>query len=89
MRIVPLLLRAGAELPIMPVRLPRPEWSSVDPQPYDCPYIRKVRAAGGFRAYEKQHLAALVALLAPKLAHLVPTDVLPRIVSFWYPVGFW
>ena len=80
----------------MPVRLPRPEWASdaqwlsrPEAAPYDCPYIRKVRATGGFQAYEKQHLAALVALLAPKLAHLVPTDVVPRIVSFWYPVGFW
>ena len=83
----------------MPVRLPMPLWYSVGhsaaqwpsrpESSYDCPYIRKVRAAGGFRAYEKQHLAALVALLAPKLAHLVPTDVVPRIVSFWYPVGFW
>ena len=94
MRIVPLLLRAGAALPVMPVRLPEPELTpgaiaSHLYLPYDCPYIRKVRAAGGFQAYEKQHLAALVALLAPKLAHLVPTDVLPRIVSFWYPVGFW
>ena len=77
---------------MMPVRLPREEYQAADHPsltPFDCPYIRKVRAAGGFKAYEKQHLAALVALLAPKLAHLVPTDVVPRIVSFWYPVGFW
>ena len=96
MRSVPHLLRAGAALPSMPVRLPRPEWASdaqwlsrPEAAPYDCPYIRKVRAAGGFRGYEKQHLAKLVALLAPKLAHRVPTDVVPRIVSFWYPAGFW
>ena len=89
MRIVPLLLRAGAVLPIMPFRLPPPEWGESAPQPIYCRYIHKVRYAGGFRAYEKQHLAALVALLAPKFAHLVPTDVVPRIVSFWYPVGFW
>jgi ankyrin repeat protein len=91
-RIVPLLLRAGAALPVMPVRLPREEYQAADHPsltPFECPYIRKVRAAGGFKAYEKQHLAALVALLAPKFAHLVPTDVVPRIVSFWYPVGFW
>ena len=89
MRIVPLLLRAGAVLPIMPFRLPPPEWGESAPQPIYCRYIHKVRYAGGFRAYEKQHLATLVALLAPKFAHLVPTDVVPRIVSFWYPVGFW
>ncbi len=86
MRTVPFLLRAGAALPVMPVRQHHSLSGSV---PYDCPYINKVRWAGGFRAYEKQHLAALVALLAPKFAHLVPTDVVPRIVSFWYPVGFW
>ena len=96
MRSVPLLLRAGAALPVMPVGLPMPlwedsvaQWLSRPESSYDCPYIRKVRAAGGFKAYEKQHLAKLVALLAPKFAHLVPTDVVPRIVSFWYPVGFW
>ena len=99
MRIVPLLLRAGAALPEMPVLTPADlhfhsddsDASDDDPpnRLFDCPYIRKVRSAGGFQAYEKQHLAALVALLAPKLAHLVPTDVVPRIVSFWYPVGFW
>ena len=51
-RHVPTLLRAGAALPAET----------------DDAYLLKVRAAGGFRQYERAHLDALVATFAPKFA---------------------
>ena len=43
---------------------------SVDPMSTSL-YLRKIRAAGGFANYAKQHRAKLVAMLAPKFAHLL------------------
>ena len=53
--------------------------------PYSSPYILKIRAAGGFPNYERQHRAKLVAMLAPKL--LLPPELVSIVISFWVHVG--
>ena len=78
------LLRAGAALPAV-ITEPLPEWQTpVFPQ--TCAYIEKIRAAGGYKAYEKAHRQSFVALLAPKFPRL-PVDALSHVVSFWAHVG--
>jgi ankyrin repeat protein len=59
---------------------------SVDPGSRS-PYLQKVRAAGSFANYEKQHRAKLVAMLAPKFVHLLPTELVAVVITFWAPVG--
>ena len=59
---------------------------SVDPGSRS-PYLQKIRAAGGFATYEKQHRARLVAMLAPKFAHLLPPELVSVVITFWAPVG--
>jgi len=59
---------------------------SVDPGSRS-PYLQKVRAAGSFVLYAKQHRAKLVAMLAPKFAHLLPPELVSVVISFWAPVG--
>ena len=59
---------------------------SVDPGSRS-PYLQKVRAAGGFANYQKQHRAKLVAMLAPKLGHLLPPELVSVVITFWAPVG--
>ena len=50
------------------------------------PYFRKVRAAGGIKAYEKAHLKRLVAMLVHKFPQL-PAAVHPNIARHWAHVG--
>ena len=50
-------------------------------------YLRKIRAAGGFASHAKQHREKLVAMLAPKLGHLLPPELVSVVISFWAPVG--
>ena len=50
------------------------------------PYFRKVRDAGGIKAYEKAHLKRLVVMLVHKFPQL-PAAVHPRIVGYWAHVG--
>ena len=59
---------------------------SVDPMSRS-PYLRKIRAAGSFAVYEKQHRAKLVAMLAPRLGHLLPPELVSVVITFWAPVG--
>ena len=56
---------------------------SVDPSPY----LQKIRAAGGFANYAKQHRTKLVATLAPKLGYLLPPELVSVVITFWAPVG--
>ena len=74
------LLRAGAALPAA--------WTGYikDHQRPACAYIERIRAAGGFKAYETAHRQRLVAIFAPKFPHL-PTDMLGRVLEFSYNVG--
>ena len=73
----PALLRAGATI--------RAE--STDAQWGPNAYIRKVRAAGGIRKYERTHLNALVASFAPKFSHLLPPEMVRRVVEYAFHVG--
>ena len=69
-RLYPILLRAGALPPVYPTDA----------------YLRKVRAAGGFRAYERNHLNALAATFLPKLPSL-PPELVRRVVEYAFHVG--
>ena len=80
LRICTLLLRAGAALPAA-----RTGYTTHD-QRTACAYIERIRAAGGFKAYETAHRQRLVAIYAPKFPHL-PTDMLGRVLEFSYKVG--
>ena len=69
----PTFLRAGASCPGNPIL-----------ESYS--YFRKVRAAGGIKAYEKAHLKRLVAMLVHKFPQL-PAAVHPNIARHWAHVG--
>ena len=70
--IVPLLLRAGAELPAGPI--------------YNR-YLSKVKDAGGIERYERAHLASRAATFIPKLAHLLPPELVRHVVEYWMHAG--
>ena len=70
-RLYPILLRAGAALPAET----------------DDAYIRKVRAAGSFQNYERAHLNAIAATFAPKFSHLLPPELVRRVVEYAFHVG--
>ena len=73
-RIYPILLRAGAALPAHPT----------------AAYLRKVRAAGGIKKYERAHLNASTASFAPKFSHLLPPELVRRVVEYAFHVGdYW
>ena len=59
---------------------------SVDPGSRS-PYLRKIRAAGSFANYAKQHREKLVATFAPRLGHLLPPELVSVVITFWAPVG--
>ena len=67
----PILLRAGAAFPAET----------------DYAYLRKVIAAGGFRAYERTHLNALAATFSPKLPHCLPPELVRRVVEYAFHAG--
>ena len=70
-RICLILLRAGAALPARTADV----------------YLRKVRAAGGFRAYERNRLNALAAIFAPKLPRRLPPELVRRVVEYAFHAG--
>ena len=87
LRICTLLLRAGAALPAAwTVRYAHAGRYATDDRRTACAYIERVRAAGGFKAYETAHRQRLVAIYAPKFPHL-PTDMLGRVLEYSYNVG--
>ena len=69
-KLYPIFFRAGAALPT---------GTSVA-------YIRKIRAAGGFKRYEQNHLAALTATFVPKLP-VLPPELVRRVVEYAFHVG--
>ena len=77
--ICPLLLRAGSELP--KDRLSQPLREN--------PYFSRILDAGGFKNYERAHLAALAKTLSPKLAHLLPPELVRKVVEFYLHAGFY
>ena len=68
-----LLLRYGAE---------------ISPAPTD-PYLCKVAAAGGFRAYERAHRARFVAPLARVVFPRLPVDMVSHVVAFSFHTGYY
>ena len=71
------LLRAGAAIPaVTPIG---------NTWPTDV-YIEKIRAAGGYKAYEKAHRQRLVAMFLPKFPAL-PVEMLGRILEFTWDIG--
>ena len=81
-RVFPLLLRAGSELPQM-----AHHWTH-RPVSED-PYFSRILDAGGFKNYERAHLAALAKTLSPKLAHLLPPELVRKVVEFYLHAGFY
>ena len=80
------LLRAGAALPAVITAPAPPPYPQRRGFPQMCAYIGNIRAAGGFRAYEKAHRQRLVAIFLPKFPHL-PVEMLERIVDFSWDIG--
>ena len=76
--ICPLLLRAGSELP-----KDRPIWPLIS----ENPYLNRIKAAGGFKNYERAHLVALTQTLSPKLA--LPPELVRAVVEFYLHAGFY
>ena len=68
-----LLLRYGAE---------------ISPAATD-PYLCKVAAAGGLRAYEKAHRRALAMTLARVVFPRLPVDVVSHVVAFSFHTGYY
>ena len=52
------------------------------------PYLRKVTAAGGFKAYEKAHRHTLVAWAAKCFPRL-PVEVAAQVVAFAFHTGYY
>ena len=86
-RLYPVLLRAGAVIPAVSVRLDSTVISESDDAESDKAYLRKVRAAGGIKKYERDHLNAIVASFAPKFSHLLPPELVRRLVEYAFHVG--
>ena len=72
------LLRAGAATPATLLGLPQ--------TPPMHSYIQRIRAAGGFKAYEKAHRQRLAAIFLAKFPTL-PVEMLERVVEFSYDAG--
>ena len=68
-----LLLRYGAE---------------ISPAATD-PYLCKVAAAGGLRAYEKAHRRALAMTLTRVVFPRLPVDVVSNVVAFSFHAGYY
>ena len=85
-----ILLRGGA---ILPPTGEDPPWAPAYKWRYNShrahPYLQKVEAAGSWTAYEKAHRAALQATFAPKFTHLVPPELVARIVEYSFHLGFY
>ena len=78
-RMLPLFLRAGAEIPGY-VFTVNGTWQS--------PYILRVQSAGGFKKYAQQHLAAMTKLFAANGRRL-PPEVVRQIMKFWLHLGYY
>ena len=52
-------------------------------------FLCKVRAAGGFKAYEKAHRQALATKFVAKAFPCLPTDVTAQVASFAFHVGYY
>ena len=81
----PILLRAGAIIPTESDHYDESEWATC----LAHPYLQKIEAAGGWKAYEKAHRTKLLATFVPKFTHLVPPELVPLILEFSFHIGFY
>ena len=80
----PVLLRAGG-LPTGDVRINGYRTHAHRAHPY----LQKVDATGGFKAYEKAHREKVLATFTPKFAHFVPPELMPLIVEYAFHFGLY
>ena len=73
--VLPLLLRAGAEIVVGPDFHIRPR------------YIRRVYYAGGFKKYARNHLAKLTRTFSSKFR--LPAQPARRVAEFWLHAGYY
>ena len=55
---------------------------------YSPGYLSRISSAGGFANYQKQQRAKLMAMLAPKMSHLLPPELVSHIITFWGHLGW-
>ena len=46
-------------------------------------YHSRISSAGSFANYQKQQRATLMAMLAPKMSHLLPPELVSHVITFW------
>ena len=51
-------------------------------------YHSRITRAGSFANYQKQQRATLMALLAPKMSHLLPPELVSHVITFWGHLGW-
>ena len=51
-------------------------------------YHSRISSAGGFANYQKQQRARLMAMLAPKMSHLLPPELVSHVITFWGHLGW-
>ena len=79
-----LLLRAGAALPAV-ITAPAPDGERPG-FPQMRAYIENIRAAGGYKAYEKAHRQRLTVIFLEKFPAL-PVEMLGRVLEFTWDIG--
>ena len=78
------LLRAGAALPaVITAQSPDGEMPGF---PQTRAYIETIRAAGGYKAYEKAHRQRLTVIFLEKFPAL-PVEMLGRVLEFTWDIG--
>ena len=51
-------------------------------------YRSRISSAGGFANYQKQQRAKIMAMLAPKMDHLLPPELVSHVITFWGHLGW-
>ena len=55
---------------------------------YSPGYLSRISSAGSFANYQKQQRAKLMAMLAPKMSHLLPPELVSHVITFWGHLGW-
>ena len=55
---------------------------------YSPGYHSRISSAGSFANYQKQQRAKLMAILAPKMDHLLPPELVSHVITFWGHLGW-
>ena len=51
-------------------------------------YLSRIERAGSFANYQKQQCKKLTAMLAPKMDHLLPPELVSHVITFWGHLGW-